>query len=75
MKPRLSFGAALLALLAGCVQGPQIPAKSEPTSAELAARQQAESAALDQAAAQARVAQAVQLADEAYVYGYPLLLA
>ena len=66
---------ALLALLAGCVQPPPaVPPKVEPTAAEIAARQAADAAAVEQAALEARVAQARQLADEAYVYGYPLLL-
>ena len=74
--PRRRFIAGLLpALLAGCVQPPPaVPPKAEPTAAEIAARQAADAAAVEQAALEARVAQARQLADEAYVYGYPLLL-
>ena len=65
---------ALLAL-AGCVQAPPaVPPKPEPTAAEAAARQQAEAAALERAALEARIAEAVQRADEAFVYGYPLLV-
>ena len=66
--------AAVLAGLAGCVQAPPVPATPEPTPAEQAARRQAEAAAVEQAALEARVAEAVQRADEAYVYGYPLLV-
>jgi hypothetical protein len=74
MSWRAIVGAAALAGLAACVQAPPVPAQAEPTPAELAARRQAEAAAIEQAALEARVAQAVQRADEAYVYGYPLLV-
>lgn len=74
MSWRSALGAVALAALAACVQAPPVPAKPPPTPAELAARQQAESAALEQAAVQARVAEAVQRADEAFLYGYPLLV-
>ena len=61
-------------LLGGCVQPPAVPPKVEPSADEIAARQAADAAAVEAAALEARVAQARQLADEAYVYGYPLLL-
>jgi hypothetical protein len=74
MSWRAIVGAAALVGLAACVQAPPVPARAEPTPAELAARRQAEAAAIEQAALEARVAQAVQRADEAFVYGYPLLV-
>ena len=74
MSWRSALGATVLACLAGCVQAPTVLPKPEPTPAEQAARRQAEAAALEQAALQARIADAVQRADEAYVYGYPLLV-
>lgn len=64
---------ALLAL-AGCVQAPPVPPKPEPTPAERQARAEAEAAALQQAALEARVADAVQRADAGYAWGYPLLV-
>ena len=74
MSWRATIGMVLLAVLAGCVQAPSVPPKVEPTPAELAARRQAEAAAIERAALEARVADAVQRADEAFVYGYPLLV-
>jgi hypothetical protein len=71
---RTAVTAAVLACLAGCVQAPPVPAMPQPTPAEQAARRQAEAAAVEQAALEARVGAAVQRADEAYVYGYPLLV-
>ena len=49
-------------------------AKPQPTPEEVAARQAAEAAALERAAMEARAAEAAQIADDAYVYGYPLVL-
>ena len=63
-----------LALLAGCAPAPTVPPKPGPTAAELRARQAAEATAAAQAALDARVAEAVRIADEAYLYGYPLML-
>ena len=74
MSWRAFVGVAALAGLAACVQAPPVPAKAEPTPAEQAARRRAAAAAIEQAALEARVTQAVQRADEAYVYGYPLLV-
>ena len=78
-RRRLIAGPLLAALswfvlLGGCVQPPAVPPKVEPSADEIAARQAADAAAVEAAALEARVAQARQLADEAYVYGYPLLL-
>ena len=64
----------LLAGLTACVQPPPVPPKPGPTPAEVAARQAAEAAAIEQAALDVRVAEASRIADEAYVYGYPLVL-
>ena len=66
------FAAVLLGGLAACVQPP--PPKPQPTPEELAQRQAAEAAALEQAARQVRVAEAARIAEQAYLYGYPLLL-
>ncbi len=74
MRRRRALGAAVLACLGGCVQPPPVATRPEPTPAELAAQRQAEAAAAEQAAQQARIAEAVQRADEAYVYGYALLV-
>ncbi len=74
MSWRATIGTVLLAVLAACVQAPSVPPKVEPTPAELDARRQAEAVAIERAALDARVAEAVQRADEAYVYGYPLLV-
>lgn len=73
---RRLLAATLLALagLAGCVQAPPVPPKPEPSPAELAARRQAEAENLKRAALEARIADAVQRADEAFLYGYPLLV-
>ena len=64
-----------LCTLAACVQPPPLPPpKPQPTPEEVAARQEAEAAALERAAMEARAAEAAQIAEDAYVYGYPLVL-
>lgn len=86
MKPtrQLRRAARMLAVRAGIVglaglaacaqQPPPVPPKPEPTAAETAARLAAEAAAVEQAALEARVALARQRAEEAWIYGYPLVL-
>ena len=74
-RGRLSVALLLSAWLAGCVQPPPaVPPKPPPTAAETAARLEAEAAAVARAAQDARVDEARQLAEEAYIYGYPLVL-
>ena len=65
-----------LCTLAACVQPPPPapPPKPQPTPEEVAARQAAEAAAIERAATEARAAEAAQIAEDAYVYGYPLVL-
>lgn len=64
-----------LCTLAACVQPPPAPPpKPQPTPEEIAARQAAEAAAVERAAQEARAAEAAQIAEQAYVYGYPLVL-
>jgi len=73
-KPRL-LAALALCMLAACVQPPPAPPpKPQPTPDDVAARQAAEAAAIERAAQEARVAEAVRIAEDAYVYGYPLVL-
>jgi hypothetical protein len=66
----------MLCTLAACVQPPPPPPppKLAPTPEEMAARQAAEAAAIERAATEARVAEAAQIAEDAYIYGYPLVL-
>jgi len=71
---RLAPGLLALGLWAGCAQQPSVPPKPQPTPAESAARLEAEAAAIARAAQEARLAAARQRAEEAYVYGYPLVL-
>jgi hypothetical protein len=66
----LAAAAVLCLALAACVQKPTVPPGAGPTPAELAARQAAEAAAVAQAA---QLAEWTQIADEAYVFGYPLI--
>lgn len=74
MTRRLTAALALC-MLAACVQPPPLPPpKPQPTPGELAARQAAEAAAIERAAQEARVAEAARIAEDAYVYGYPLVL-
>jgi hypothetical protein len=66
---------SMLCVLAACVQPPPLPPpKPQPTADELAARQAAEAAAIERAAQEARAAEAARIAEDAYLYGYPLVL-
>jgi hypothetical protein len=67
---RLAAAAVLCLALAACVQRPTVPPAAGPTAAELAARQAADAAAAAQAAQRAEW---TQIADQAYVFGYPLM--
>ncbi len=64
----------MLCTLAACVQPPLPPPKPQPTPEEVASRQAAEAAAIERAAQEARAAEVAQIAEDAYVYGYPLVL-
>jgi hypothetical protein len=71
---RRGFCMLMLAGVASCMQPPPAPPQPRPTPEEVAARQAAEAAAIEQAAQEARLAEASRIADEAYIYGYPLVL-
>jgi len=75
MRARL-LAALALCILAACVQPPPPPppSKPPPTPEEVAARQAAEAAAIERAAQEARAAEAARIAEDAYIYGYPLVL-
>ncbi len=65
--------AALLLMGAGCAQPPSVAPKPPPSAQEIAARRAADAAALERAAQEVRVAAAVEIADAAYLYAYPLI--
>lgn len=75
---RWKMGVAGLWMLAviglwGCAQKPPVVVKTGPTAAEIAAQEAAQAAQAAEAAAAAKVAELAAIADEAYLYAYPLI--